>query len=185
MPAGSWPDPEYVVRADADPRALVTSIRELVRSLDRSRPLFGVRRVDEIIGASLDEPRLNATFLTLFAGAALSLAALGLYGLLTLLIADRRREFGVRIALGASRGDLVRLVLAGAGRLIVVGTAAGLILTFAASQILHTVLFGITAHDSRALAGTVLALVIASALALAIPVKQAMTIDPIEAIRSE
>jgi len=185
MPAGSWPDPEYVVRTDADPRALVTSIRELVRSLDRSRPLFGVRRVDEIIGASLDEPRLNATFLTLFAGAALSLAALGLYGLLTLLIADRRREFGVRIALGASRGDLVRLVLAGAGRLIVVGTAAGLILTFAASQILHTVLFGITAHDARALAGTVLALVIASAVALAIPVKQAMTIDPIEAIRSE
>jgi ABC-type antimicrobial peptide transport system permease subunit len=76
-------------------------------------------------------------------------------------------------------------VLAGAGRLIVVGTAAGLILTFAASQILHTVLFGITAHDARALAGTVLALVIASTLALAIPVKQAMTIDPIEAIRSE
>jgi ABC-type antimicrobial peptide transport system permease subunit len=120
-----------------------------------------------------------------FAGAALALAAVGLYGLLTLLIADRRREFGVRIALGASRGDLVRLVLAGAGRLIAVGMAVGLILTLAASQLLQSLLFGVTAHDPRALAAGVLALSIVSALAIAIPARQAAGIDPIEAIRGE
>jgi len=185
MPAGSWPDPEYVVRADGDPRVLMTSIRQLVRSLDSARPVFGVRRVDEIIGTSLDQPRLNARLLTVFAGAALALGAVGLYGLLTLLIADRRREFGVRIALGASRGDLVRLVLAGAGRLIVLGMAGGLILTFMASQVLQTLLFGVTAHDPRALATSMLALAIVSALAIAIPARQAATIDPIEAIRGE
>ena len=185
MAAGSWPDPEYVVRADGDPSVLMASIRQLVRSLDPTRPIFGVRRIDEIIGASLDQPRLNARFLTVFAGAALALAAVGLYGLLTLLIADRRREFGVRIALGASRADLVRLVLAGAGRLIAAGMAAGMILMFAASQLLQTLLFGVTAHDPRALAAGVLALALVSALAVAIPATQAASIDPIEAIRGE
>jgi predicted permease len=185
MPAGSWPDPEYVVRADADPRIIMSSVRQLVRSLDSARPVFGVRRVDEIMGASLDQPRLNARFLTMFAGAALTLAAVGLYGLLTLLIADRRRELGVRMALGASGRDLVRLVVAGAGRLIVLGIAGGLLLTFAASQVLQTLLFGVTAHDPRALAGGVLALAIVSSLAIAIPARQAARISPIEAIRGE
>jgi predicted lysophospholipase L1 biosynthesis ABC-type transport system permease subunit len=185
MAAGSWPDPEYVVRADGDPRLLMASIRQLVRSLDPARPVFGIRAVNEIIGSSLDQPRLNARLLSAFAGAALALAAVGLYGVLTLLIADRRREFGVRIALGASRSDLVRLVLAGAGRLIALGMAGGLILTFAASQVLRTLLFGVTAHDPRALAGGVLALAIVSALAIAIPATQAARIDPIEAIRRE
>ena len=185
MPAGGWPDPEYVVRAEGDPRLVMTSVRQLVRSLDSARPVFGVRGVDEIIGASLDQPRLNARFLTTFAGAALALAALGLYGLLTLLIADRRRELGVRIALGASSGDLVRLVLAGAGRLIVLGIAGGLALTFAANQALRAVLFGVSAHDPRALAAGVLALAIVSALAIAIPARQAASINPIDAIRAE
>ena len=185
MPAGSWPDPEYVVRAEGDLRVIMASIRQLVRSLDSARPVFGVRRVDEIIGASLDQPRLNARFLTMFAAAALALAAVGLYGLLTLLIADRRRELGVRIALGASGRDLVRLVLAGAGRLIALGIVGGLILMFAASQVLQTLLFGVTAYDPRALSAGVLALAIVSALAIAIPARQATRIDPIEAIRAE
>jgi putative ABC transport system permease protein len=185
MPAGSWPDPEYVVRAEGEPRVLIASIRQLVRSLDSSRPVFGVRRVDEILGASLDQSRMNARVLTMFAGAALALAAVGLYGLLTLLIADRRRELGVRMALGASGRDVVRLVLAGAARLIGLGIAGGLILTFAASQVLRTLLFGVTAHDPRALAGSVLALAIVSALAIAVPARRAARIDPIEAIRGE
>jgi predicted lysophospholipase L1 biosynthesis ABC-type transport system permease subunit len=185
MPAGSWPDPDYVVRADGNPLVLAASIRQLVRSLDSTRPVFGMRRVDEITGAALDQPRLNARFLTIFATAALALAAVGLYGLLMLLIADRRRELGVRIALGASRGDLVRLVLAGAGRLIALGMGGGLILTFAASRILQTLLYGLSAHDPRALAAGVLALAIVCALAIAIPARQASRIDPIEAIRRE
>ena len=185
MPAGSWPDPEYVIRAEADPRVIMASIRQLVRSLDPTRPVFGVRRVDEIVGASLDQPRINARLLTMFAGAALGLAALGLYGLLTLLIADRRRELGVRMALGATTSDLVRLVLAGAGRLIAVGVAAGLLLTFAAGQVLQTLLFGISPHDPRALAGGVLALATVSTLAIAIPARQAARVDPIDAIRAE
>jgi hypothetical protein len=183
IPAGGWPDPEYVVRADGDPRALTAAIRQVVRSLDATRPVFGVRRVDDIIGASLDQPRLNAGLLSVFAAAALALAALGIYGLLMLLIADRRRELGVRIALGASRSDLVRLVLGGAGRLITLGLAIGLILTVAAGRVLQTLLFGVTGHDTRALVGGVLALAMVSVLAIAIPARQAANVNPIEAIR--
>jgi putative ABC transport system permease protein len=185
MPAGGWPDPEYVVRAEGDPRVIMTMVRQLVRSLDPARPLFGVRSVDEIIGASLDQPRLNARFLTAFAAAALALAALGLHGLLTLLVAERRRELGVRMALGASPRDLVRLILTGAGRLIAFGIVAGVILTVAAGTVLRGLLFGVTAHDPRALAGGILALTVVSALAIAIPAHQAAAVDPIEAMRGE
>jgi putative ABC transport system permease protein len=183
MPAGSWPDPEYVVRASGDPRGVMASVRQLVRSIDASRPLFGIHPVEEVIAESFDQPRLNARFLTTFAGAALALAALGLYGLLTLLVAERRRELGVRIALGASTGDLVRLVCVGAGRLVALGIGAGLLLMLPASQALRAMLFGVTAHDPRALIGGVAALAVVAALAIAIPARQAATISPIEAIR--
>ncbi len=185
MPAGSWPDPEYVVRADTDPRALMASVRAIVRSIDATRPIFGVRAVEDVIAESLDQPRLNARFLTTFAAAALALAALGLYALLTLLVSERKRELGVRMALGASSAALVRLVLAGAGRLVAVGILLGLALTLAASQALSAVLFGVGAHDLRALTGSVAALAIVSALAIAIPARQAASVSPIEALRGE
>jgi putative ABC transport system permease protein len=185
LPAGGWPDPEYVVRADSDPRAVLTAVRQIVRTLDASRPIFGVRAVGEVIDASLDQPRLNARFLAMFAAAALALAALGLYGLLTLLVAERRREIGVRMALGASTRDLIQLILGGAGRLIAIGALSGLALTLAAGRVLHAMLFGVTAHDPGALAAGVLAMAVASALAIAIPARQAVTVSPVEAIRGE
>ncbi|HYT67670.1 MAG TPA: FtsX-like permease family protein [Vicinamibacterales bacterium] len=118
---GSWPDPEYVVRAQGDPRALTGAIRTAAKSLDATRPLFGVKLVEDVMDAALDQPRLDATALAAFAAAAVALAALGLYGLLMLVVGERRREFGVRIALGATPADLARVVLAGAGRLIACG----------------------------------------------------------------
>ena len=184
LPAGGWPDPEYVVRTAGSPQTVVGEIRQLVRRLDPNRPLFGLRPVEEIVGESLDQPRLNARFLAIFAAAALALAALGLYGLLTLVVAERRRELGVRIALGASQSDVMTLVVSGAGRLVAVGLAAGLVMTFVAGSVLRGLLFGVTAHDPRALGASVLALIVVSLLAIAVPARQAARVNPIDAMRN-
>ena len=185
LAAGSWPDPEYIVRADGDPRALALAIRGLVKSLDAARPVFGLKPLTSVMDAALDQPRLNAAALGAFAAAALVLAALGLYGLLMLLVAQRRRELGVRMALGATPRDLVRLVLAGAGRLVVAGVAAGLVLTLVAGHLLRAMLFGVGPYDPRALAGAVLALALAALVAIVIPARQAASVSAMDAMRIE
>ena len=185
MAAGWWPDPSYVVRTEGDPRAVMAAVRQLVRSLDPGRPVFGVKPLDDVIGDSLDQPRINARLLALFAAAALVLAALGMYGLLMLLVAERRRELGVRMALGAAPIDLIRLVLSGAGRLVISGMAVGLVLTFAAGHAFRAMLFGIAPHDPRALFAGVLALMVVSVAAILIPARKAATVSPTEAMRGE
>jgi len=184
LAAGSWPDPQYVVRSDGDPRALVGAVRELVRSLDASRPVFGVRPLADVMNAALDQPRLNATALGAFAAAALGLAALGLYGLLMLLVAQRRRELGVRLALGASPRDLARVVITGAGRLVGTGIALGLLLTLAAGYLLRALLFGVSSYDPRALSWSVAALALVALAAIAIPARQAARTNAMEAMKA-
>jgi predicted permease len=184
LAAGSWPDPQYVVRSAGDPRALAGAVRDVVKSLDASRPVFGLKPLTDVMDAALDQPRLNATALGTFAAAALGLAALGLYGLLMLLVAQRRRELGVRLALGASPRDLARVVIAGAGRLVAAGIALGLLLTLAAGYLLRSVLFGVASYDPRALAGSVAALALAALAAMVIPARQAARTNAIEAMKT-
>lgn len=173
LPAGSWPDPEYVVRAEGDPRALAGAIRAAVKSLDPARPVFGVRPLADVMDAALDQPRLNAAALGVFALAALGLAALGLYGLLMLLVAQRRRELGVRMALGATPGDLARVIAGGAGRLLAAGILLGVLLTLAAGRLLQTLLFGVSPYDPGVIATSVAALAVIGLAAAAVPAAQA------------
>jgi len=185
LAAGAWPDPEYVVRADGDPRALASGIRQIVRSLDASRPVFAMRPLDRVVEAALDQPRLNAGAVTAFALAALLLAALGLYGLMTLLVGERRRELGVRVALGASPGEIVRFVAIGAARLVTAGLAAGVVLTLAVGPVLRATLFGVTPSDPAAHAAAVVALAAAALGALVIPIRRALAVSATEAMRIE
>jgi predicted permease len=181
---GSWPDPEYVVRADGDPRQLVAAIRSIVKSIDPMRPVFGVKALADVGDAALDQPRLNARLIGGFAAAALVLAALGLYGLLTLLVTQRRRELGVRTALGASPLDLVEFVVAGAGRLVATGIGAGVMLLLGAGNLMRASLFGVTPYDPRALAWSVGALTLAALVAVIVPARQAARVNAIEAIKN-
>jgi putative ABC transport system permease protein len=183
MPTGSWPDPEYVVRTEGDPRALIPSVRAIVKSLDPSRPFFGATTVANAMDAALDQPRLNATVIASFALAALALAALGLYGLLMLLVAERRRELGVRMALGAAPRDLVRLVIGGAGRLVVIGMLTGVALTLAAAQWLQSLLFGVAPYDPSAVFGAVASLGAVAIVSVALPARQAARVSAMEAMR--
>src|SRR5262249_13939204 len=106
--AGWWPDPEYVVATQGDPRPILAAVREVVRRLAPQRAIFGVSTVAEHLDRTLDQPRINAGLLGVFALSALVSAALGLYGLVMLMVAARSTEIGVRIALGALPGRLLR-----------------------------------------------------------------------------
>jgi predicted permease len=182
---GSWPDPEYVVRADGDARVVAGAIRQLVKSVDPSRPLFALKPLRDVTDAALEQPRLNARLLGAFAAAALALAALGLYSLLMLLVAQRRRELGVRMALGASPRDLIRVVAAGAGRLVAAGIATGLGLTLMAGYLPRALLFGIAPYDPGALAGALLALVLTALAAVIVPAHRAASLNAMDAMRAD
>ena len=183
--AGNWPDPEYVVRTAGDPGATMAALRGVVASVAPGRAVFGLNRLGTVVNASLEQPRLDARFLSLFAGFALLLAAVGLYSLISLLVAARRREMGVRLALGARPAQVAALVLASTGRLLAAGALAGLLLTWAADRLLQSVLFGVQPLDAATLAAALAALTLAAAFATWLPSRRAAATDPLTAMRTD
>jgi hypothetical protein len=182
--AGSWPDPSYVART-TDPRAFAADLRRIIRELDSTRAVFGLRPLQDVLDAALDQPKLDAAMLGLFAGAAVTLAAIGLYSLFMLVVSDRAREMAVRLAVGAAPRQVIRIVMTGAGRLIAGGIVLGIALTAAADRVLRGVLFAVSPLDAPALAAAAMTLAIVSALAVAGPALKAARIAPIEALRGE
>ncbi len=185
LPLGAWPDPEYVVRVAGNPASMAATVREIVRRLDPSRPVFALRALDSVMAETLDQPRLNAASLSAFAGAALALVAVGLYALLALSVTERRRELGVRLALGATASGLMRAVVADTVRLVILGLVAGLALLAVSGRFLQSVVFGVTPHDPLALSAGVAVLMVVALAAAAVPLRRAAKIDPIEALRGE
>jgi putative ABC transport system permease protein len=180
---GGWPDPEYVVRALGSPRALEQAIRPIARQIDPMRAVFGMKTVPEVLSESLDEPRLKSRVVTVFALAAMLLASVGLYSLVTLVVAARTREIGVRMTLGAEPRQIVRQLVADVARLLAIGAAAGLVLTWMADRLLRSLLFGVNALDPVTLACALLSLAVVAAVATVVPARRASHIDPLAAIR--
>jgi predicted lysophospholipase L1 biosynthesis ABC-type transport system permease subunit len=183
--AGTWPDPEYTVRTAGDPASLIPVVRRIVHELAPDRAIFGVQTLETVLDQALDRPRLDTRLLTLFAAAATLLASLGLYTLLMLLVAERRREIGVRMALGATPLMVVTLVFATAGRLLAIGIGVGLVATIAAARVMSGLVYQVSPLDVPTLAGAVLVLVIVAVAAAAIPARRAARVDPIQAMRAE
>jgi predicted permease len=182
--AGSWPDPNYAVRTN-DPAAMMGCLRDIVGRIDSSRAVFGVRVLDEVVDEAIAEPRRNATLVAGFAGAALLLCAVGLYALFARLVAESRREIGVRLALGARPGQIVGLVLTDASRLLLTGAVAGAVFSVAAYQLLRSVLFGVGPFDTMALGAAALILCVVSFVAILVPASRAARLMPTEALRSD
>lgn len=181
---GYWPDPEYVART-ADAGAFATDLRRIVREIDPSRAIFGLKPLQQVLDASLNQPRLDATMLGLFATSAVTLAAIGLYSLFMLVVSERAREMAVRLAIGATPSELIRLVMTGAGRLLASGIIAGVALTAAADRLLRGVIFGVSPLDTMALAAAAGTLALVALVAVAGPALKASRIAPVEALKGE
>jgi predicted permease len=182
---GAWPDPNYVVRTAGDPHSFISSIRQVVRNAEPKRAIFGLETIEDTLGADLNRPRSNARLLGLFAISAMILAAVGLYGLVTQMVNARRREIGIRMAMGADPARLVRSMLAGAGMLVAVGVVAGCVLILVAQPAVRSLLFGVGPLDGLSIAGAALLLGAVSVVAAFVPARRAAAIDPIETLRAE
>jgi putative ABC transport system permease protein len=174
-----------VVRAAGDPAALVPALRERIWRVDADLPVETVRSLRELLGATAAEPRFNAVLLALFAAAALLLAAIGIYGVLSYTVAQRTGEIGVRMALGAARGRVVRQVV-GQGMLVaLLGVALGVAGSLGLVRLLASLLVGVSAHDPLVFAAVPLLLALTALAAAWLPARRASLIEPAVALRGE
>jgi putative ABC transport system permease protein len=176
-----------IVRAQPgfNPHSLVAPIKEQIATLDRDQAVTEIATMEENIGDSLASRRLTMTLLGVFAGLALALASIGLYGVMALIVSQRTRELGIRFALGANRGDVLRLVLGQGAVLVGLGLAAGLLGAFIAGRALKSVLYNVASLDSATMIGATLALSLVAFVACFLPARRASLVDPIEALRME
>jgi putative ABC transport system permease protein len=181
--ARSWPTMDVALRTDLPPDSLLAVVRRTVRGIDPDLPIAQVRTMDEWVAASAAQPRLNAMLIGLFAGAALLLAAVGIYGVIAYSVTQRTREIGLRIALGAPRKTVLALIVregmtVGAAG-IATGVAAGLML----GRVLAALVFGVDVRDPRTYAAVAIALSLVALAASAIPARRAASVDPMIALR--
>jgi putative ABC transport system permease protein len=182
-----WPDDSMavLVRTSIDPNALIAPVTEAVGALDPELPVHDARTMDEIVADSLGRTRFISTMLTSFAFAALLLAALGIYGVVSHTVAGRTSEIGLRMALGAEARTVLGMVLGQGMRPILVGLAAGLGGAALLSRVLESLLFEVSARDPLVFAGIAVLLIGVSLIACYIPARRAARIDPITALRYE
>ena len=168
-----------------DPHTLTAELRSAVRAIDPQLALYQIETFDEAVANSLWRPRLQGNVLSIFATLAVVLACTGLYGVISYAVAERTRELGVRMALGATRADVLTLVFAQSGRLVVVGIAIGLTAAAFATRILDKLLYGIQPTDLATFVSVPAALAVVALVAALIPARRATQVDPIIAMRAE
>jgi predicted permease len=173
------------LRTQADPRLIEDQLRERMRQFDPHVPIVGLETMDERIGFSLRTERLIASLSAVFGGLATLLAVIGLYGVMTYAVTRRTREIGVRMALGAPRGNVVWMVMREVLVLISVGVTVGVPMALAFSGIARSQLFGLDPHDPLTLVASIFTLGVAACAAGFIPALRASRIDPMHALRTE
>jgi len=174
-----------VARTERDPMAFAGAIRSAVWSVDAEQPIYELSTMDQILARAVFLPRLSAMLLALFAGAALLLAGLGIYGVLSYAVSQRTREIGLRMALGARPSDVVGLVVGQGSRLVAAGLAFGLPLAFGLTRLLSSLLFQVGAADPLTYIALVLGLGGIALLACYLPARQASRVDPMVSLRYE
>jgi putative ABC transport system permease protein len=180
-----WFFATLLVRSSLPVETLSQSVQRQIWSINPDQPVSNIALVRDLVSAGLTQPRLYLTIFSLFAVLALLLAALGLYGLVAYSVAQRTREFGIRVALGAQAEDVVRLVLSQGVKLTAIGLVFGLIVAAAAARLMQALLFRTTAYDPLVFAVVVFVLAAVALLAALFPARRASRVDPITALRAE
>jgi putative ABC transport system permease protein len=174
-----------VVHTAGNPKALLPAVRREVQALDENLPAQEIKTLDEIVAFSFWPMRTSAGLVGTFGLLGLLLASVGLYGVMSYAVAARTREIGVRMALGAERGDVLRLIVGQGLALALVGAGAGLLLAYAVTRVLQQFLFSIGATDPLTFTGVALLLTMVALLACWIPARRATKVDPLTALRHE
>jgi predicted permease len=174
-----------VLRTTTEPAAIMAAVRRTVHDVEPGDVMYAVQTMDDVVASSFAARRLSMMLLGLFAGLALTLAGIGVYGVVSYLVGQRTREIGVRVALGAERGQLMRIVLGEAAGMGLAGAAVGLIAALGLARLMATQWFGVTAHDPLTFVGVAIILVGVAMAACYVPARRAVRIDPVVALRHE
>jgi putative ABC transport system permease protein len=189
MPADRWPGSvrriNLLTRTDVEPTSLAGAVRGQIAALNKDQAVFNVRTMEQIVSQSVAPRRFSMLLLAVFAVVALALAVIGIYGMLSYAVAQRTREIGLRMTLGAQRTDVMRLVIGHGMKLAIAGVVLGLIASFALTRTMKNLLFGVSATDPVTFGLITLLLAIVAFLACWIPARRATKVDPIVALRYE
>jgi len=176
---------QYVARTSGSPAGLAASIRQASENVDASAVLYDVRPMEEIVARSISTQRLTMFLLSVFSGLALVLSAIGIYGVISYLTGERTHEIGVRVALGASGEDVLRMVLGQGMRMTLIGVGVGIAAAFGLTRLITQMIYGVGATDPLTFAGVAVLLSAVALCACYIPARRAMRVDPIVALRYE
>jgi putative ABC transport system permease protein len=174
-----------LVKSDGEPSRLTGAVRQALREIDRTLPAYSITPLATVLSDSVADRRFSMVLLGFFALLAIFLAAVGLYGLVAYSVSQRTREIGLRMAIGARPGDVVRMVVGGGMKLAVLGVVIGLVAAVGLAQLVETMLFGVTPSDPASYGATALILLAVAALASYVPARRAMRVDPLTALQAE
>jgi putative ABC transport system permease protein len=175
----------FIIRTAATPLSLTPAVKQAVAEVDRGRPITDIRTVEQTLDQQVQYVRLYVLLLTVFGAVAAILAAIGIYGVMSYNVAQRTHEIGIRMALGASTQDVLRMVVRQALWLIAMGLGLGLAGSLALTRLIESALWGVTARDPATFAGVSIFLAIVALIACFVPTRQAAAVDPTVALRSE
>jgi putative ABC transport system permease protein len=174
-----------LTRTDVEPLSLAASVRGQIAALNKDQAVFNVRTMEQIVAQSVAPRRFSMLLLAVFAVVALALASIGLYGMMSYAVAQRTREIGLRMTLGAQRGNVLRMVIGQGMKLALVGVALGLVASVALTRTMKNLLFGVSATDPLTFMGIAVLLALVALLACWIPARRATKVDPLVALRYE
>jgi putative ABC transport system permease protein len=174
-----------IMRTNVDPASLISPIKHEIQSLYKDQPVYDIQTMEEVIARSASTRRFAMTLLGVFAGLAMALASVGVYGVISYSVAQRTHEFGVRIAMGARARDVLKQVFKQGVKLVLIGVVAGLCASFALTSLVASLLFGVGAKDPLTFVIGSLLLTLVALLACWIPARRATKVDPLVALRCE